>query len=69
MIVFVSFWRRSVYILSKKAKMKLGSMFSSPSGGDQFISKKGWGNHSPNPIVFVSFWRRSVYIECLSAKV
>ncbi len=87
-LVFVSFWRRSVYIghttykpsnqlesfrlllaeISLYHNMKLDlnfikDMFSSPSGGDQFISETTYANGQKISLVFVSFWRRSVYIR------
>ena len=37
-LVFVSFWRRSVYIKIIRKGVNQNVKFSSPSGGDQFIS-------------------------------
>ena len=38
--------------------------FSSPSGGDQFISSAKKFKRWITSEVFVSFWRRSVHINC-----
>ena len=38
--VFVSFWRRSVHITYDDGVVAYPTLFSSPSGGDQFISKE-----------------------------
>ena len=38
--VFVSFWRRSVHISEVSSTSKEELSFSSPSGGDQFISNQ-----------------------------
>ena len=43
--------------------------FSSPSGGDQFISKKLIKLKLDKVVVFVSFWRRSVHIRNKAIKI